>query len=131
MSAAKLPPRPQQPQGAAMHRAMTRVSTVGSIAAGMLMLIGSILFLLSSHKIPGKSELHRLPAPTLSQLFTGAEYKSPSAYLGAGLLVLAMTPILRVMVTVTHFWQAKDYRHLFVSFGVLAIIALSIFLAWR
>jgi uncharacterized membrane protein len=131
MSAAKLPPRPQQTAGAAMHQAMTKVSIVGSIAAGILMLVGFILFLLSSHKIPGKGELHRLPAPTLSQLFTGSEYKSPSAYLGAGLLVLAMTPILRILVTVTHFWHAKDYRHLSVAFGVLAIIALSIFLAWR
>jgi len=131
MSAANLPPRPKQTRGAAMHQAMTRVSVVGSIAAGMLMLIGTILFLLSSHKIPGKGELHRLPAPTLSQLFTGSEYRSPSAYLGAGLLVLAMTPILRILVTVTHFWQAKDYRHFIVSVGVLSIIALSIFLAWR
>src|SRR5882724_12609235 len=100
MSAANLPPRPPT-RGAAMHQAMTRVSVVASIAAGLLMVIGFILFLLSSQKIPGKSELHKLPAPPLSQLLTGSEYRSPSAYLGLGLLVLALTPILRVLVTVT------------------------------
>src|SRR5882724_7701103 len=126
MSAANLPPRPQT-RSAAMHQAMTRVSIVASIAAGSLMVVGMILFLLSSHKIPGKSELHRLPAPTLSQLLTGSEYKSPSAYLGAGLLMLSFTPILRVLVTVSHFWHDKDYKHLAAAVGVLAIIALSIF----
>src|SRR6267154_481453 len=130
MSAAKVPPRPPA-RSAAMHEAMTRVSIVASLAAGLLMLVGFVLFMLSSQKIPGKSELHRLPAPTLSQLFSGAAYKSPSAYLGAGLLVLSFTPILRVLVTVTHFWQDKDYKYVATALGVLAIIALSIFLAWR
>jgi uncharacterized membrane protein len=130
MSATKSPPPPLT-RGAAMHRAMTRVSIVATIAAGILMVFGFILFLLSSHKIPGKSELHRLPAPTISQLFTGSEYRSPSAYLGAGLLVLAFTPILRVLVTVSHFWEAKDYKYVATALGVLSIIALSIFLAWR
>jgi hypothetical protein len=38
---------------------------------------------------------------------------------------------LRILVTVSYFWQGKDYRYVATALGVLAIIGLSIFLAWR
>src|SRR5207244_2629750 len=101
MSASSPAPRPE-PKDALMHRVMTRVSIMASIAAGLFMLLGFVLFLLSPMKIPGKSELHRLPAPTISQLFTGSAYKSPSTYLGLGLIVLALTPILRILVALEY-----------------------------
>ena len=118
MSVANLPPRPQTKDGA-MQAAMTRVSIVASIVAGFLMLIGFVVFLFSSIKIPGKGELHRLPAPTISQFFSRSVYKTPSAYLGLGLLVLSLTPILRVLVAMSHYWQAKEFKHAAAALGVL------------
>ncbi|HZS44027.1 MAG TPA: DUF1634 domain-containing protein [Blastocatellia bacterium] len=130
MSASK-PESRKETVTAEMHRVMTKVTVIASFLAGVLMLFGSVLYLFSGMPIPGKSSLAKVPTPTLSQLLTGREYLNPSAYLGLGLIVLSLTPILRIIVALTYFWHIKSKRNMLAAIGVLAIIVLSIVLAWR
>src|SRR5579871_2248946 len=104
---------------AAMHRTMTKVTVVASFLAGVLMLFGFAFYLAIGEKIQGRASLGRVPSPTLAQLLTGREYLSPSAYLGLGLIILSLTPILRILVALTYFWQAKNKKRFLAAFGVL------------
>jgi len=114
-----------------MNRTMTKVTTVASFMAGVLMLFGFALFIFSGEPIPGKSQLQKVPTPTLSQLLTGKVYLSPSAYLGLGLILLSLTPIFRILVALTYFSRARNFKYALAALGVLIIILTSIVLAWR
>ena len=122
---------PREGRNAAMNKTMTKVTMTASAISGVLMLFGFILYLLSGSPIPGKSQLQRVPSPPLSQFLTLSLYKTPSAYLGLGLLVLSCTPILRILVALEFFWRANSRRNIAAAGGVLLIILLSIILAWR
>ena len=43
----------------------------------------------------------------------------------AGLLVLLVTPVLRIIVACLQFLRERDFRYALVSFGVLAIVVLA------
>ena len=47
---------------------------------------------------------------------------------GAGLLVLLVTPMLRIVVACLQFLRERDFKYALVSFGVLAIVVLAYFL---
>ena len=120
-----------EPERTAMNRAMTRTAIATSMAAGGLMLFGFILLLLRPDPIPGGSDLDKLPAPRLPQLLSGEQYRTASTYLGLGLIVLALTPILRVVVALNYFWRQRNIKYVAAAFGVLAILLISLVLAWR
>lgn len=46
----------------------------------------------------------------------------------AGLLVLLLTPALRIVVAGIQFSRERDFKYALVSFGVLAIVVLAYFL---
>ncbi|HXA85431.1 MAG TPA: DUF1634 domain-containing protein [Candidatus Dormibacteraeota bacterium] len=43
----------------------------------------------------------------------------------AGLLVLLLTPVLRIIVACLQFLRERDFKYALVSFGVLAIVVLA------
>jgi uncharacterized membrane protein len=43
----------------------------------------------------------------------------------AGLLVLLVTPVLRIVVAALQFLRERDFKYALVSFGVLAIVVLA------
>jgi uncharacterized membrane protein len=50
----------------------------------------------------------------------------PPAVAELGLLLLLLTPILRIVVAATTFGLERDHKYMFIALGVLAVVMLSI-----
>jgi uncharacterized membrane protein len=98
----------------------------GSYLSLLILLVGLMLFALSSSAFPGISQIKAL---SLSQLANGLSKFKPIALVNLGLLILMLTPILRVMVAIFSFVLEKDLRYTLVAIAVLIILIFSLLVA--
>lgn len=109
-----------KPQGHHLARLnrLIQVALMGGLVLSMaLMLIGSLLYLRGSGGEPTLSL-----ATILSELGAG----SPLAFMVSGIIVLMITPALRVLVAALGYLLEGDYRYALVSLGVVIVLALSV-----
>lgn len=96
----------------------------GSWVSAGVMLIG-VVWLLADPAVPRQVG----PPMPLGQLADQLRLHNPYAVMQAGVLLLLLTPVLRLVVAAVSFWVEQERRYALVSLAVLAIIALSLWLA--
>lgn len=97
----------------------------GSILSAALMLAG-VLWLLQETDRPMQVG-PPMPLPFLVGQLRGG---NPYAIMQTGLLLLLLTPLLRLGAAALSFWMGRERRYALVSLTVLAVILVSVFL-WR
>jgi uncharacterized membrane protein len=112
---------PSAPTGAESgpeREAVVVLLRVGLAASVLLMLIGIGLAL-------GRGHLRAAAVP-LRTVWPALRDGRPSGFLAAGVLVLVVTPFLRVLTLIVSFALDRDWRFVWVAVGVAAILALGI-----
>lgn len=96
----------------------------GSLGAAALMLAG-VVWVLAEVDVPLQVGPPMPLAALAAQLLLG----NPYAVMQAGVLLLVLTPLLRIVVAGASFWAEGERRYTLVSLAVLVIIAVSLLLA--
>lgn len=102
------------------------VLLIGSLIGIAVISLGLALYLVRHPDIASVVEATALP---FSQLLPQLRNGSSLAILDGGLIILMMTPILRVVMAIYQFWRERDWRYTWVSAGVLVVLLVSLFLA--
>ena len=103
----------------------------GVTLAAVIVLAGGALYLHNAvhQPLPDYSHFRDVPSPLIS--FHGEWNKllagDASAIIGAGLLVLILTPIVRVLMCIVGFTQEENWLYVLVSSIVMAVLLYSIF----
>ena len=105
----------------AATRAIAAVLRWGSYLSAGLILLGMVL-VLTSPDVP----LQVGPAIPFAQLGEQLAQRNPYAVMQVGILLLLLTPVVRVGTAVVSFTVAGERRYALVSLVVLALILLSI-----
>ncbi len=105
---------------------LSLVLLIGSIIGIAIISLGLVLYLIYHPDTVSVVDARSLP---LSQLLPQVRSGSPLAILDAGLIILMLTPILRVVMAIYQFWREGDWRYTWVSAGVLAVLLVSLYLA--
>ncbi|MGB8656797.1 MAG: DUF1634 domain-containing protein [Candidatus Zixiibacteriota bacterium] len=99
---------------------VSTVLTIGSFCAGGLLFLG--LGILFFHGLPVAGLRH----PTFSVLFSQLLKGQPVAIINFGILVMMLTPFLRVLVAGFSFLLEKDVKYAAIAFGVMVILSFTI-----
>lgn len=91
----------------------------GLVASGLLLALGFALLLAVPHPQAESGALE------ISVLFSRAASGDGTAVLALGLLVLMLTPVLRVMVLAIGWLHQRDWAFAAVAISVLALLAAS------
>ncbi len=104
------------------ERAIALVLRYGSLLATVIMGLGLILLFVrgASTALP---QFHRIE---LRRLLPDLIRLDPAAVTESGILLLMLTPICRIIVATLTFALEQDYKYVFISLGVLAVVLLSI-----
>lgn len=96
---------------------------VGVLLSASIIFVGLMLFLVSGESgYPGETY------PTLlKDIFVGAAKMKPFAIILAGLVLLILTPIMRVGVSILVFLKEKDWLYVGISTIVFLILISSFF----
>ncbi|CAH0417644.1 DUF1634 domain-containing protein [Periweissella ghanensis] len=106
-----------------IERTIGKVLRVGVGLAGLVMLIGLVLLI-----ITGKSGYPADTWPTsFSSILTGMTQLKPVAIMMFGLFLLILTPALRVIVSIFAFIKEADYIYVAITVLVLLILIFAIF----
>jgi uncharacterized membrane protein len=107
------------------HYAIAAVLRYGSLVSTVIMALGLVLILL--HR---PADLPSLGSPTpIGVLLARALRLDAPAISEFGLLLLLLTPILRIIVAATTFGLERDHKYMFIALGVLTVVILSLALA--
>lgn|GEM_PF-584310 len=117
----------QKPITTTREHIVSRTLTAGIIASGTLMLIGFILYALQpQHHGDAYPVADWNWVASQLQLPAAELLASPFAYLYAGIFVLMLTPIVRIIITGWTFSRERDWRYVGISLIVLIVIGISI-----
>ena len=109
------------------QRAIAFILRYGSLAATLLMALGLAIML--SRGIVRADEA--APRVSLARLWAGVVNFKGYEIAQCGILLMLLTPILRVVTAVGVFLARREYKYVLVSLGVLAVVLVSIGLALR
>ncbi len=109
-------------------RAQTAIAAVlryGSLISTLVMALGLVLILLR-----GVSAYPVLESPAPVGVVVARAFRLDApAIAELGLILLLLTPILRIAVAAASFALERDYRYMLIALGVLTVVALSIIYA--
>src|SRR5262245_30874391 len=123
----------QSPTDQAMERWLGRVLRIGVAAAALLVLFGLVLFVAHDRghtRISLATALGRgTPVRPLGpgDVLAGLRATQAAAYIELGLLVLILTPIVRVGMTLVLFERQRDWTFVVLSAAVFAILVFGLF----
>lgn len=104
-----------------------KVMQVGVFLAAGVMLVGVLLLL-----ITGQSGYQGSFHPTsFSGILTGIVQLKSYAIIMAGLFLLILTPVLRVIVSIYAFYVAKDRLYVWITTTVLIILLIAMLIGMR
>ena len=112
-------PRPAQPDGEAGRKWISAVLKAGSYGSAVLMFVG---LLLAFFRPPAAAHY------ALGEMFHRAARLDPTAVMQAGIALLLITPVLRILTALVSFLREGDYRYACISAGVFLIVIGSILL---
>jgi uncharacterized membrane protein len=102
---------------------VSTIILVGSFcAAGMLILGWGMLFF---HALP-QDYLSSLVGSSFSDIFSNLFRGEPTAIINLGILLMMLTPFMRVVVAVLSFLWEKDFKYAAIAFGVMVILLFTI-----
>jgi len=104
-----------------MERLLHWMLLIGITISTFLLLSGLILAVFTGQPIPSE-------VPAFDQIIPELLAYRPIGFLTVGILVLIATPILRVFGSVLAFVYERDWRYAGITFIVLLIVLLRIFL---
>jgi uncharacterized membrane protein len=113
-----------------MELAISRVLRVGVTMAGVIVLIGSVLYLSQAHGVlPDYRHFHGVASPVdrITPVIDGIRHRDGRSIIRLGILLLIATPILRVAYCVFGFAAQKDKLYVLISGTVLAVLLYSLF----
>ena len=99
------------------------VLLIGSYAAAILLLAGLVALFFFDQTATARLESKPL---SFSSFFSNLKESSPLALLNLGILVMMLTPLLRVITAGLSFLLERDYKYLLIASGVLIILLASI-----
>lgn len=103
---------------------ISKLLRIGVIASAFVIGIGLILLFAT-----GKSGYPGSSFPTsLGDIFAGLAVFKPYAVILTGLLILILTPVLRVGVSIITFFKEKDYMYVIITTIVFVILLISFLL---
>lgn len=108
-----------------LTRAIALILRVGSFGSAVLMLLGILLGWLR----PAANLQPGAPLIPLRALAGELARGNPLAVMQAGVLLLLLTPLVRIVTAAVAFLRERDYLYTLVSLTVLAIIVTSLILA--
>lgn len=114
-----------QLSGEKAQTAIAAVLRYGSLISTLVMAFGLALVLL--HRPPLLPPLGS-PAAAGLLLSRAVQFDAP-AVSEIGVLLLLLTPILRIVVAAVSFGLERDHKHMFIALGVLGVVILSIIYA--
>ncbi len=108
--------------GMNVNRIIANILRLGSVISAILMLAGLFLFLVKGYP---QQEAHILGFP---QALAGSLALEPVALMTLGIVILLLTPLLRVVGAFFAFLLfEKDWKYALISLGVLLILSASLF----
>ncbi|WP_321436836.1 DUF1634 domain-containing protein [uncultured Bacteroides sp.] len=114
-----------------LQRIIGTLLRIGVVSASIIALIGGVIYL-SVHgmeSMPDYSKFHNeAPIYThLSGIISGVLSLNARSIMQLGVVVLIMTPIMRVICSLFSFGMEKDRMYVIITFVVLSIILFSMF----
>jgi len=117
-----------------LEQLISRVLRVGVGTSLLLIAVGSLLSFFGGDYSRGPAEVARLTGPggafprTVAWFAHGLAHFDGQAVIVAGLLILILTPIVRVAVSLAGFAQEKDRAYTAITAAVLILLLVSFFL---
>ena len=109
------------PEGKA-QAAIAAVLRYGSLVSTLVMALGLVMIL-----VRGLSAYPPLESPAAVGIVLARALRLDAPAISElGLILLLLTPILRIVVAATTFGLERDHKHMFIALGVLAVVVLSI-----
>jgi uncharacterized membrane protein len=107
-----------------MEKAITICLRVGVTVSSIIILLGLVMFLVTGNS--GYADNYFPSTPV--EIFKGFIALKSYAIILTGLIILILTPVLRVGVSIFVFVKEKDYLYAKISSVVLAILIISFLL---
>ena len=101
-----------------------KILNFGVKSSGAIIALGLIMFLVSGTGGYGGG---RYPT-SIGSIISGSIMLRPYAIIMLGLIVLIMTPVLRVVVSIKMYFDMKDYLYVKITSVVLFILIVSFFI---
>ncbi|MCF6514748.1 DUF1634 domain-containing protein [Lactobacillus sp. S2-2] len=98
-----------------------KILRYGVIISSIVMIIGLIMYVIMGST--GYTESFHYNS--ISELINGIINFKPYAIMMLGLLLLILTPVLRVVVSIYSFYKEKDYLYVYITVFVLIILIIS------
>ena len=105
-----------------LDRQIGRILRYGVLVAASFMVIG--LALTWQEHLPISLHCHALPRQFVT-IVSDVYHCRPDGFLLAGLLLLILTPILRVITSLIAFARQRDWQYVIITFIVLIILGLA------
>ncbi|WP_081167475.1 DUF1634 domain-containing protein [Lactococcus garvieae] len=101
-----------------------KILRAGVFVSSVVIIIGLLMFVLTGHSgYPGNTYPRGF-----SEIIRGIVEFKPFAWLMAGLFLLILTPVLRVLASIFAFAKEGDKLYVFITLMVLAVLVLAIVL---
>jgi uncharacterized membrane protein len=107
-----------------LERLVSRTLKAGLAASSALMVLGFVLAVFAPPWSEARWQLDWLRTQPLVALLA-----QPAFALTLGILILMLTPVLRVLMTLMTFVIERDWRYVAISATVLLVLAISIVIA--
>ncbi|MEJ6347734.1 DUF1634 domain-containing protein [Holzapfeliella sp. He02] len=103
-----------------------KILRIGVIIAAVVMALGVLLLLVQGNS--GYAD-NNMPA-TLSEVFMGSFALKPYAVMALGILLLILTPVLRVVISIYAFFKESDYLYMWITTIVFVILIISMIVGY-
>lgn len=108
-----------------IYREVYRILVIGMWTSNLFFLLAAVAALLHAAQINLAPDA-MLQEYSLRSLYLQALRFDPLPYAFAGVFVLVMTPIARVVISIAAFLHDRDYRYVVITSIVLACIVLTL-----
>ncbi|KPL00507.1 MAG: hypothetical protein AMJ91_04480 [candidate division Zixibacteria bacterium SM23_73_3] len=102
---------------------VSTILLIGSFCSAGFLILGLGMFFLQTHP---HNHLQDLIRPCFSNIFSNLLRGKPTAIVNLGILLMVLTPLLRVVVAVFSFLAERDFRYATIAFGVMLILLFTI-----
>ncbi len=104
--------------------AISRLLRVGTLLAAVLILSGGIIYLVKKGSMPIDYATYREPQPMrgVHGFVHTIKHSEGGGWLAAGLMVLIMTPLLRVLLSTVLFIRRRDWTYAVLTFLVAILL---------
>jgi uncharacterized membrane protein len=105
--------------------AISYVLRGGVLLSATIVLVGVVAFYVRFGSAASRLQVDRVFPHSVAGALSGAAHGNPLAIVALGLLILLVTPVLRVAVSIVAFALEHDWRYVGITALVLAILLVS------